>query len=1091
MSDKNVIDLYELLPALYRLRDAERGYPLREVLEIISTQADIVKQNIDGLWDDMFIETCADWVIPYVGDLVGNNPLHEVAARHRADVAKTISYRRRKATVPMLEELARDVTGWHAHAVAFFELLGWTQNLNHLRFQQAPVHDVRDPIVFDRVGTVNLRNMDALDRLNEPFDVICHKVDVRPISRTEGWYNIPKIGFFLWRLRHYPLTGITARQASVSHGYHFSTLGNPAPLFNNPEREADPTGLASEVHVPGPIRPGAFHFSSGDYYGEERSLHVVKDGVMTPPASVMCKDLRNWDRPPAGITGVLSGDLSPFPTLSSATPVLGVTIGGEGPHPATLASVPADLIEARSLLEVAIRDAHTSPSFTAAQVVVVGDRLLVLPGITDYPVAFEATAADSTTVAQLALDSAQVQQARGVLSGDLSPFPTLSSATPVVGVTIGGERPHPATLASVPADLTEARSLLEVAIRDAHTSPSFTAAQVVVVGERLLVLPGTPGESVALELTATDSTTVTELALSNKVAIDVRQGRIAFAVGDEPKSKNNLTVSYNYGFSANMGSGPYDRRRQGLQPDQLAPIGPDTVADPEALDVLFSVPSNGLDTIADALNRWGQEAHPTKAVIQIEDNRTYEVELTINMVAGDELVIQADNGLRPTLIGDVTVTGGGQDTRLALNGLLISGGFHLQGRLEELSIAHCTLVPGRSLDEDGWPLELGSSSVIVDGGNDRLKVEIDHSILGSLRLPAEIGELRVQDSIIDSATRDRSARLIPALISGNLSSVSLSSDTPAVNVTIGREGPHRAVFPADVPKPATRAPARDQLQAAIRNAHGSQAFTDAHVIAVDNRLAVLPGVAEVVAIEAAGADPTASELKLDRPSARQVYALVTGALPPSFTLSSTSPRVNVTIGDEGPHTAVFSGVPGSPAPARNQLQAAIRSAHDSQAFKDALVGSTEDNRLVVLPGTDGVAVTFSRAPNDETTLKELALESERTAIAGSDGGELPGPPATLERTTIFGKVHVKELILASEVIFNDPVVSERRQAGCVRFSYVPEGSRTPRRYRCQPDLALEGVIDDRARQASIRARLTPSFTSVHYGHPAYTQLGLT
>src|SRR5215211_5655351 len=101
MSNKNVTDLYELLPALYRLRDAERGYPLREVLKIISAQADIVKQNIDGLWEDMFIETCADWVIPYIGDLVGNNPLHEVAARHRADVAETISYRRRKATLPM------------------------------------------------------------------------------------------------------------------------------------------------------------------------------------------------------------------------------------------------------------------------------------------------------------------------------------------------------------------------------------------------------------------------------------------------------------------------------------------------------------------------------------------------------------------------------------------------------------------------------------------------------------------------------------------------------------------------------------------------------------------------------------------------------------------------------------------------------------------------------------------------------------------------------------------------------------------------------------------------------------------------------
>src|SRR5215208_6020866 len=117
MSNTNAVGLYELLPALYRLRDAERGFPLREVLEIISAQADLIKQDIDGLWDDMFIETCADWVIPYIGDLVGNNPIHEVATPRRRDVANTIHYRRSKATLPMLEELARDVTGWHAHAV--------------------------------------------------------------------------------------------------------------------------------------------------------------------------------------------------------------------------------------------------------------------------------------------------------------------------------------------------------------------------------------------------------------------------------------------------------------------------------------------------------------------------------------------------------------------------------------------------------------------------------------------------------------------------------------------------------------------------------------------------------------------------------------------------------------------------------------------------------------------------------------------------------------------------------------------------------------------------------------------------------------
>jgi hypothetical protein len=878
MSNKNVIDLYELLPALYRLRDAERGYPLREVLEIIYAQAEIVKQNIDGLWDDMFIETCADWVIPYVGDLVGNNPLHEVAARHRADVAKTISYRRRKATLPMLEELARDVTGWHAHAVAFFELLGWTQNLNHLRFQEAPVHDIRDPIVFDRVGTVNLRNMDALDRLNEPFDVICHTVDVRPISRTEGWYNIPKIGFFLLRLRHNPLTGITARQASVPNGFHFSTLSNPAPLFNNPKREADPTGLASELHVPGPIRPVAFHFDPEDYYGPDRSLAIyrgprVAPDRLVPLSEIMCKDLSAWAEPP-----------------------------------------------------------------------------------------------------------------------------------------------------------------------------------------------------------------------NNKVAVDVRLGRLAFASGEVPA--DGVTVSYNYGFSADSGGGPYDRR-QALADPSLA-TWEKTVGQRD--------PNVDFDSLDDALTAWADpnDGNKANAIITITDNGTYTGDITIEPLNDRWLAIQAEDGNRPTLrfvdagsnLANLVITGGNSATAaFTLNGLLIEGGIHVeQNSLGQLRVIHCTLVPGRGLDERGVPQQPDRPSVTVKAPNSRLCLEIDHSIVGSLRLPAEIADLKVRDSIIDSPTRDRPARRVPALISGDLVSFpTLSSTSPAVNITVGGEGPRTATLPGS--KPTNLEESRDQLQVAIRNAHGSRVFTDARVITVDNRLAVLPGVAEVVTIEAAGADPTATELKLDRPSARQVYALVTGALPPSFILSSTSPKVNVTIGEDGPHTGKISAVPGNPAQARDQLQEAIRSAHDSQAFKDALVGSTEDNRLVVLPGTDGVAVTFSRAPDDETTLKELALESDRPAIAFSDGGELPGPLTTLERTTIFGKVHLKELILASEVIFAEPVVSERRQAGCIRFSHVPEGSQTPPRYRCQPDLALENVIDP-ARQASILARLTPSFTSVHYGHPAYCQLSL-
>ena len=80
----------------------------------------------------------------------------------------------------------------------------------------------------------------------------------------------------------------------------------------------------------------------------------------------------------------------------------------------------------------------------------------------------------------------------------------------------------------------------------------------------------------------------------------------------------------------------------------------------------------------------------------------------------------------------------------------------------------------------------------------------------------------------------------------------------------------------------------------------------------------------------------------------------------------------------------------------------------------------------------------------------------QAALAGSLDGVQPGPPASLQRVTVFGLVHVREIDLASEVIFNDAVKAERRQVGCVRFSYLPDqASQVPAPYRCQPALALE------------------------------------
>jgi hypothetical protein len=88
--------------------------------------------------------------------------------------------------------------------------------------------------------------------------------------------------------------------------------------------------------------------------------------------------------------------------------------------------------------------------------------------------------------------------------------------------------------------------------------------------------------------------------------------------------------------------------------------------------------------------------------------------------------------------------------------------------------------------------------------------------------------------------------------------------------------------------------------------------------------------------------------------------------------------------------------------------------------------------------------------------------------------------------TVLGDVRVRSIGYASDVLFLDRVEVERTQAGCIRFSYVDDGATTPRRYRCQPDLALADAST--GARAGILSRIRPRFTSRSYGQPGYGQL---
>jgi hypothetical protein len=82
-----------------------------------------------------------------------------------------------------------------------------------------------------------------------------------------------------------------------------------------------------------------------------------------------------------------------------------------------------------------------------------------------------------------------------------------------------------------------------------------------------------------------------------------------------------------------------------------------------------------------------------------------------------------------------------------------------------------------------------------------------------------------------------------------------------------------------------------------------------------------------------------------------------------------------------------------------------------------------------------------------------------------------------------------------------PIRARKKQAGCVRFSYVPRDARVPRRYRCQPDLAIAIAVEAARKEkpeiqasllgemaSEIALRMQPTFTNLRFGHAAYGQL---
>jgi hypothetical protein len=148
-----------------------------------------------------------------------------------------------------------------------------------------------------------------------------------------------------------------------------------------------------------------------------------------------------------------------------------------------------------------------------------------------------------------------------------------------------------------------------------------------------------------------------------------------------------------------------------------------------------------------------------------------------------------------------------------------------------------------------------------------------------------------------------------------------------------------------------------------------------------------------------------------------------------------------------------------------------------------------------------IYVTADEVTNDpvDIIVSDSIVDATRADLVAIGATNLPLAFAQLSivRSTVIGEVKTHAIRLAENSIFMSLIGVGRRQLGCMRYCYVTSGSRTPRRYRCQPETAIATVTDtgpplSDAEKALLKDReqhrVRPHFNSLRYGTAAYCQL---
>lgn len=680
---------YQLLPGLYRSRDKEKE--LQRFVAIFGHETARLRANIDQLYRDFFIDSCQEWVIPYIADLIDTNIVFNQGARNRADVKNTMKWRRQKGTLDGLEDIAAQIGGWGAHASEMFAKLIWSQNLNHIR--RTSLH------------TVDLANGTSLSRICTPFDTANHTVHLN------GAYQIPNVKFSVWSIPSQPWTGADPSIASPLQ-YRFHPLGRDQALYAGGDKPAVCSGadicFPKADHVP--IRNRDFRDNPLSYFGVPSGFSVYEDGIplcasaSTLPSqstlpSVDFFELAQLDGIRVADTGLFGGPSKQF--RISAIRLQALSGGGS----------PFAVFSTRLQMDGTQGDVNTA-TFTYSK----GLPFRPEEPHRDQPflvIRIERTGPDADFPE---CEAIFLNATGGVLLAFLPAFAGFGSADQLHlyvaedGSTyfargshsFGGIDLNPNS-ASLGAFLF--RHLARGSSGQARPLPGIrplrhrkAVYRPLCCWEHPLQRPPAPGE----------------------VAFDPELGRFAFPAGEVPAG--DLTVAFRFALTGECGAGPYFR----------GDLPPTTITVAKADDAPHR-------TIQDAIN--AAPAGVSAIVIEILDSRTYSESLLLNRTFPGGITIRAAALQMPVIASpggpalDVT----SPSPSLTLDGLTFSGGaITITADVPDMRFRFCSIEPA-------------SSGIDIAPPAVKAKLAILNCITGGVNASANVSQIGVSDSIVQSA----------------------------------------------------------------------------------------------------------------------------------------------------------------------------------------------------------------------------------------------------------------------------------------------------------------------------------------------------